>query len=98
MIKRICSLLLLAMLTFSAVPLRAGSKEVSDDLIYDNLRRKLATDDTVKGGGLDADVKGGNVVLKGQVDSEKKRAKAEKIAKKVAGVKSVDNEIKVVQK
>ena len=38
------------------------------------------------------------MILKGVVDSEKKKEKAEKIAKKVSGVKSIDNEIKVVQK
>ncbi len=98
MIKRLCSILLILVFATSAVPARAAGKPVSDDLIYDNVRRKLATDDTVKGGGLDLDVKDGKVVLKGIVDSIKKKEKAEKIAKKVAGVKSVDNEIKVVEK
>ncbi len=100
--KRVCSFVLLLVLAFSAFvnpfPARAASKPVSDDLVYDNVRRKLATDDEVKGGGLDVEVKNGAVVLKGQVDSEKKKSKAEKLAKKVNGVKSVDNEIKVVLK
>lgn len=99
MIKRVCSFFILFLaLTLALPPVHAGSKAVSDDLIYDNVRRKLATDDIVKGGGLDVEVKDGNVVLKGNVDSETKRNKAEKLAKKVSGVKSVDNEIKVVQK
>lgn len=98
MIKRICSVLLLSLFAFTAVPVRAADKSVSDDLIYDNVRRKLATDDTVKGGGLEVEVKAGIVTLKGKVDSEKKKSKAEKIAKKVGGVKSVDNEIQVVLK
>ena len=98
MIKRLCSFFLLLAMTFSAVPAHGGSKVVSDDLIYDNVRRKLATDDTVKGGGLDLEVKDGAVILKGIVDSPKKKEKAEKIAKKVSGVKSVENQIKVVEK
>ena len=98
MTKRLCSFVLLFALAFLARPMHAGSKVVSDDLIYDNVRRKLATDDIVKGGGLDVDVKAGAVTLKGTVDSEVKKNKAEKIAKKVSGVKSVDNEIKVVEK
>ena len=98
MIKRVCSFLLLFALVFSALPVHAGSKVISDDLIYDNVRRKLATDDTVKGGGLDLEVKAGAVILKGTVDSPKKKDKAEKIAKKVSGVKSVDNRIQVVEK
>jgi hyperosmotically inducible protein len=100
MTKRIGFLLVLFALAFSAPPAHAGSKAVPDNLIYDNVRRKLATDDTVKGGGLDLDVKDGNVILRGVVDSPKKKEKAEKIAKRVNGVKSVDNEIvvKVVEK
>jgi osmotically-inducible protein OsmY len=98
MIKKCSSFLLLFALTFSVAPAHAGSKDVPDNLIYDHVRRKLANDDTVKGGGLDLDVKDGNVILKGNVDSPKKKEKAEKIAKRVPGVKSVDNEIKVVEK
>ncbi len=98
MIRRFCSYLLLLCIACAVPAAFAAGKTVSDDLIYDNVRRKLATDDTVKGGGLDLEVKSGNVILKGNVDSEKKKDKAEKIARKVAGVKSVDNEIKVVEK
>ncbi len=96
--KRVCSFVLFLAIAVSTVPMSAASKPVSDDLVYDNVRRKLATDDEVKGGGLEVEVKDGAVVLKGQVDSEKKKSKAEKLAKKVTGVKSVDNEIKVVLK
>lgn len=94
--KRVCSFVLFLAIVCSTVPVRAASKPVSDDLVYDNVRRKLATDDEVKGGGLEVEVKEGKVILRGQVPSEKKRIKAEKLARKVAGVKSVDNEIKVV--
>jgi osmotically-inducible protein OsmY len=52
---------------------------------------KLATDADVKGGALDVTVKNGEVTLRGRVDSDKGKRKAEKLAKKVKGVKVVDN-------
>ena len=49
----------------------------------------------VKGGAIDVEVQEGAVVLKGKVEEEKQKNKAEKIAKKVNGVKSVENEIQL---
>jgi len=66
-----------------------------DDRISDQVRMKLATDPDVKGGALDVTVKGGVVVIKGRVDSDKGKAKATHLAKKVKGVKDVDNELQV---
>ena len=40
-------------------------------------------------------MKNGEVVIKGRVDTEKGKTKATKLAKKVKGVKSVDNELSV---
>ena len=40
-------------------------------------------------------VKDGQVTLRGRVDSDKGKKKAEKLAKKVKGVKSIDNELVV---
>jgi len=59
------------------------------------VKRKLATDATVKGGALDVDAKDGVVVLKGKVTAQKQKDKAERIARKVNGVKSVDNQLQV---
>ena len=67
----------------------------SDDRIYDEVRRKLANDVTVKGGGIDVVVKGGAVTLQGRVHDGKAKEKAEKIAKKVKGVVSVANQLKI---
>jgi osmotically-inducible protein OsmY len=69
--------------------------ESSDNRITDQVRMKLATDPDVKGGGLDVSVQNGTVVIRGRVDTEKGKKKAEKLAKKVKGVKSVDNELVV---
>ena len=44
---------------------------------------------------IDVDSDNGVVTLKGRVDSADKKAKAEEIAKKVDGVKSVKNELRV---
>jgi osmotically-inducible protein OsmY len=74
----------------------AGQKTGNaDDRISDQVRMKLATDADVKGGAMDVVVKDGVVVIKGRVDSEKGKAKASHLAKKVKGVKDVDNELVV---
>ena len=80
--------------TLLVVPLRAASagKHISDDEIYDNVRRRLANDPDVKG---EVDVKQGVVTMKGVVEKDKFRSKAEKLVRKVAGVKSVVNQITV---
>ena len=74
----------------------AGQKTGNaDDRISDQVRMRLATDADVKGGALDVTVKDGVVTIKGRVDTEKGRDRASKIAKKVKGVKDVDNELVV---
>lgn len=67
----------------------------SDDRISDQVRMRLATDQDVKGGALDVFVKDGVVTIKGRVDSEKGKNRATRLAKKVKGVKDVDNELVV---
>ena len=79
------------------VRLLASKPEVSDDAITDMVRRKLASDPDVKGGSLQVDVKNGVVTLSGNVPVEHARSKAEKLARKVRGVKSVVNQIKVAR-
>ena len=64
-----------------------------DDRISDQVRMRLATDADVKGGALDVTVKDGVVTMKGRVDTEKGKDRATKIAKKIKGVKDVDNEL-----
>jgi len=76
----------------------AGQKPAEssqDDRITDQVRMRLAGDPDVKGGALDVTVKDGEVVIKGRVDTEKGKNKASKLAKKVKGVKAVDNELSV---
>ncbi|MDQ2844089.1 MAG: BON domain-containing protein [Acidobacteriota bacterium] len=74
----------------------AGQKApISDDRISDQVRMKITTDPDVKGGADEVTVKDGVVTIKGRVDSDKGKSKATKLAKKVKGVKSVDNELHV---
>jgi osmotically-inducible protein OsmY len=74
----------------------AAQKSVPpDDRISDQVRMKLATDPDVKGGALDVAVQDGVVTIKGRVDTDKGKQKATKLAKKVKGVKDVDNELVV---
>lgn len=76
----------------------ADKKVVSDDSLHDLVMRKLADDADVKGGALDIDVKDGVVTLRGKLESQKQIQKAEKLAKKVNGVKKVVNEITLAKR
>lgn len=68
---------------------------INDDTITDQVRIKLADDPVVKGGALTVTVKQGVVTLSGAVDMEQQKAKAEKVAHKVKGVKQVVNNIEI---
>ena len=76
-------------------PLLAQKKAVTDDIINDQVRVKLANDSEIGGMAIEVDVHGGVVTLKGKVRTEKMRSKAEKVAKKVKGVTSVNNQIAI---
>src|ERR1041385_6769491 len=84
MIPRIALCFLLALtLILSAA---AATKQVDDNALHDNVKRKLANDQVVKGGA---------VTITGSVEFDNQKARAEKIVKKVPGVKSVVNQITV---
>lgn len=88
--------IVLAALLSGAVHLSAYQKTPpSDDRILDQVRMKLTTDMDVKGGADDVAVKDGVVTIKGRVSTERGKSKATKLAKKVKGVKSVNNELVV---
>jgi hyperosmotically inducible protein len=76
----------------------ADKQPASDDLIHDNVQRRLADDADVKGGGLAIDVKDGVVTLHGKLQTQRQIDKASKLAKKVSGVKKVVNEIQLSAK
>ena len=87
-LKRLFAISILATGLWAAPPMDDGG-------ISTKVQLKLAEDTTVKGGALSVDVKDGVVTLGGKVEKASQKAKAEKLAKKVAGVKSVVNNIVV---
>jgi osmotically-inducible protein OsmY len=91
MVTRAFSLLLILALV---VPLLAQGTP-GDNKIYDQVRQKLANDPEVKGANLDVVVKNGEVTLTGTVNDVRAKEKAEKDTKKIKGVTSVINELKI---
>ncbi len=91
------SRLLPLLLLFSALVWGGSKGPVTDDVLHDRIQIKLAGDLIVKGGGLTIDVKNGAVTLSGKVENEKQKVRAEKLTKKIDGVKSVDNQVQVAQ-
>jgi len=90
--------LLIVVATLFALMLPAVAqkkKKNSDEQIYDQVRMRLANDPDIKGGNLNVDVQNGVVTVKGRVDKERAHQKIERVAKKVKGVSSVVNQVKV---
>ena len=85
-------------LVFCLVSTIWADKPVSDDEIYNNVKIRLAGDRDVKGGGIDVVVQHGVVTLKGKVDTDGAKSRAEKLTKKVKGVKQVVNQLQVAPK
>lgn len=94
MLPRLIAILLLVTL---AMPMLVAQQKpaVSDDAISDNVRQRLASNADVRGAALDVTVKDGVVTIKGRVHTEKGRKKATELTKKVKGVVSVDNQLKL---
>jgi osmotically-inducible protein OsmY len=85
---------MLSVLMAVCLPL-CGQNQTSDDLLYDKVRLRLASDPVVKGGGLEVSVKDAVVTLRGKVQTDKQKTRAEHLARKVKGVKKVINELLV---
>jgi osmotically-inducible protein OsmY len=68
---------------------------ITDDVIVDQVRVKIADDYEIGGQPIQVDAHNGVVVLSGKVSSEKLKVKAEKVAKKVKGVTGVDNKLAI---
>ncbi len=92
---RVLSILLVFALLACSPAFAQKQGQVNDDEIYDQVRRRLANDPEVKGGTLEVTVAQGVVTIRGKVEKEKLRQKAEKLARKVKGVKQVVNELRV---
>ncbi len=67
-------------------------ESISDAAILAKVKSKLLADGIT---GTNVDVNAGKVVLKGEVDDAKKKAKAEDLARNTSGVKDVKNQLLV---
>lgn len=85
------TLILLALFGLPAL----GQQKVSDDEIFDQVRLKLASDRDVRGMAIEVEVEEGVVTLRGRVDKEKAKRRAERLTKRVKGVVRVVNELRV---
>ena len=93
MYKILAALLALSLLLFAGVAMAQDKN--SDDGVYDAVRVKLASDQIVGTMTFDVKVEKGVVTLSGSVEKESYRSRAEKVAKKAKGVKSVVNKIEI---
>ena len=73
----------------------AAAEPVTDDSLYDQVRIKIANDREVGGGHIEVKVTNGTVELTGSVRDDRHKQRVEKIVKKVKGVKSVNNKLRI---
>lgn len=87
----------LAIITFFILfaTLGPAAEPIHDDVLYDQVRRKIANDREVGGVNVEVTVTNGVVALTGSVRSEKLKSQTEKVVKKVKGVKDVENKLRV---
>ncbi len=86
----------MVMFALAAAPcLAKDPKVLTDAYITDQVRLKLVGDQVVKGGALKVDVQKGVVTLSGMLERPNQKERAEKLTKKVKGVKQVINNITV---
>ena len=88
--RAICLLLIFSILVSAA----AEKGPITDDLVYDRVIRKLANDRELKTTSIEVIVKDRVVTLRGLIDSEKLRQRAERVVQKTDGVKKVINELR----
>ena len=89
---RLVAALMLALVSV-VICIAKDPPKVTDDGISDQIRIALASDKVVGVLPFDVKVKDGVVTLSGQADQGNQRSRAEKVAKKVKGVKQVVNNI-----
>jgi osmotically-inducible protein OsmY len=90
---RLFSLTILFALVLTPLYAQKDKTPVSDDVIVDQVRVKLAGDSEIGGQPIQVDAHNGVVVLTGKVTNDRFKSKAEKLAKKVKGVTGVDNKL-----
>jgi len=68
---------------------------VTDDVIVDQVRVRIADDSEVGGQPITVDAHNGVVVLSGKITNDKLKSRVEKLAKKVKGVTGVEDKLVV---
>ncbi|MGH8251486.1 MAG: BON domain-containing protein [Steroidobacteraceae bacterium] len=74
---------------------RAAGEQVDDAVVLTNVKSALIANPVTEGGEINVDVNRGVVQLNGFVDSADEKSSAGKLARKVDGVKDVENNLKV---
>jgi osmotically-inducible protein OsmY len=92
MINRI-AVVLLACFLLTVLAVAKDPPKITDDTISDQVRINMASDKVVGVLPFEVHVKDGVVTLSGVADQSNQRSRAEKVAKKVKGVKTVVNNI-----
>ena len=83
---------------FQSVTGRSAAANVDDAGITASVKTKIVADKAANLTRIDVDTIRGTVYLNGLVDSAQQRARAERLAKQISGVKSVVNNLRVTQK
>ena len=89
------ALLAVVVLILSFALSSIAADPLTDEALYDKVRIAIARDREVGGGKIDVKVTNGVVELTGTVKQGKLKDRAEKLARKVKGVKSVENKLRV---
>jgi hyperosmotically inducible protein len=76
-------------------PTRTAGQAVDDVAIGTKMKAALAADPELSALKINVDTTQGNVRLRGEVKSMALRRKAEDMARKIEGVKSVDNQLMI---
>src|SRR4051794_7383875 len=84
-----------ALFLFLSAGMAKDPVKVTDDTISDAVRVKLASDQLVGTMSFQVAVKDGVVTLSGSVEQKNYKSHAEKVAKKIKGVKTVVNNIEI---
>ena len=92
---RLIGLSILLALVLTPLLAEKDKTPVSDDVIVDQVRVKIADDSEVGGQPIQVDAHNGVVVLTGKITNDKLKSKVEKLAKKVKGVTGVDDKLVV---
>ncbi len=82
--------------TAASAPVQPSAKQISDAALAARVKAALEAEPQIRGFAIDVTADNGKVALFGTVHTKARRDMAERIARGVAGVKSVDNNLAIV--